>query len=325
MRSAPTRRCPRCGDAKPLQAFSSNRRAPDGLDTYCRACNAKRMRDKRERYLAAGCCADCGQSRGGSYSVRYCLRCARDKARLSTLGTRQLRLRVLRAYSDEAPSCACCGERRLPFLTLDHLNNDGRAHRRRLKGWPGVFRELARNGFPPGYRVFLCFNCNLARYAYEVCPHQGVIDPGPRPIKPRKAVPVGDETGPRRRCTRCTNDLPYSAFYGDKGTRSGLQSRCRTCTRDASLGRQHMARHEALVHYAAGEPRCACCGECEERFHVLDHIGGEGPQPESGPDHPIEAAALNPRRLAHSTYNRTCVLSRTTNRRAPKRRSAAHV
>jgi len=236
------------------------------------------MRLKRERYLAAGRCADCGQPRGDSHSIRYCVRCATRQGRKSTSSTRQLRLRVLRAYSGEVLSCACCGERGLPFLTLDHLNNDGRAHRRRLKGWQGVFRELVRNGFPSGYQV-LCYNCNLARFAYGICPHQGVLEPGPRPIRPRKAPPVRDETSRGKRCTQCKQALPLADFYPDKGTRIGLQSRCRTCTRDAALERLHVARHEALVHYAAGDVRCACCGERDERFLALDHINGAGPRP----------------------------------------------
>jgi hypothetical protein len=52
---------------------------------------------------------------------------------------------------------------------LDHLANDGRAHRRRCKGWQGVYRELVRDAFPAGYQV-LCFNCNLARGAYGIVP-----------------------------------------------------------------------------------------------------------------------------------------------------------
>ena len=186
-------------------------------------------------------------------------------------------MRVLRAYSGEAPACACCGESRLPFLTLDHISNGGRAHRRRCKGWQGVFRELVRSGFPPGYQV-LCFNCNLARGAYGACPHKATIDESPRPIKPRKPVISGAEPDSRKRCTCCKQDLPLAAFYADKGTRSGLQSRCRTCTRDASLARLRAARQEALQHYGDRDLRCACCGEREEKFLVLDHINGGGPR-----------------------------------------------
>jgi hypothetical protein len=39
-----TKRCPRCEDEKPTEAFSRNRAKPDGLSHWCRACNAESKR-----------------------------------------------------------------------------------------------------------------------------------------------------------------------------------------------------------------------------------------------------------------------------------------
>lgn len=36
------KRCPRCGTAKGSDAFARNSRSRDGLDSYCRSCNAER-------------------------------------------------------------------------------------------------------------------------------------------------------------------------------------------------------------------------------------------------------------------------------------------
>jgi hypothetical protein len=33
-----TKRCPRCGEAKPLDEFNPSERTTDGLDVYCRPC-----------------------------------------------------------------------------------------------------------------------------------------------------------------------------------------------------------------------------------------------------------------------------------------------
>jgi hypothetical protein len=33
-----TKRCPRCGETKPLDEFSPSERTKDGLDNYCRPC-----------------------------------------------------------------------------------------------------------------------------------------------------------------------------------------------------------------------------------------------------------------------------------------------
>jgi hypothetical protein len=179
----------------------------------------------------------------------------------------------MRAYGGEAPACACCGEQGAAFLTLDHVNNGGNAHRRQ-KGNQGVYHELRRAGYPAGFQV-LCFNCNVARRFYGHCPHQTGNSARSETATLEQTPRLGIGA---RHCTRCRQDLPFAAFYPDKGTRSGLQSRCRVCTREASIARLNTAREMALAHYSAGAMQCACCGEAEVKFLALDHIGGEGPR-----------------------------------------------
>jgi hypothetical protein len=265
------KRCSRCGLTKSLDSFSRNRRRPDGFDSHCRECVGERMRAKKARHLTQQKCTDCGLPIGDSPSKWRCQRC-RIGPTIGTWGSRNMRAAVLRAYGGENPACACCGEQGSHFLTLDHVNNGGRAHRR-LKGNQGVYHELRRAGFPPGFRI-LCFNCNIARGLYGTCPHQ------PEPALESTAaasqsVPVSGLEA--RRCTRCRQTLPYAAFYPDRGTRVGLQSRCRVCTQEASSARLNAARSDALMHYSAGAMCCACCAEREVKFLALDHIGGEGP------------------------------------------------
>jgi hypothetical protein len=179
----------------------------------------------------------------------------------------------MRAYGGDHPACVCCREDGASFLTLDHVNNGGRAHRRQ-KGNQGVYHELRRAGYPPAYRI-LCFNCNVARGLYGQCPHQ--VDVAERSPVLRPKAPTASRTE-LRRCTRCRQGLPLAAFYADNGTRSGRQSRCRVCTREASILRLNAARNEALVYYSAGTMRCACCNESEPKFLALDHVNGEGPR-----------------------------------------------
>jgi hypothetical protein len=86
---------------------------------------------------------------------------------------RALRDRVLAAYG--GPKCACpyCKDGDiLDFLTIDHIENDGAAHRRMIgKGGAPTYRWLVRQGFPPGYQV-LCWNCNRSKHANGgVCAH----------------------------------------------------------------------------------------------------------------------------------------------------------
>jgi hypothetical protein len=85
---------------------------------------------------------------------------------------RRLRLETFQAYSEAVPSCACCGESTIEFLTLDHIDGGGNADRKANKhsGGTTTYRRLRRSGYPPGYRV-LCWNCNAATGLYGECPH----------------------------------------------------------------------------------------------------------------------------------------------------------
>ena len=47
-----SKRCPACGEVKPVSEFYSNPSQRDGLDSACRACHIARRRDYRRRNLA---------------------------------------------------------------------------------------------------------------------------------------------------------------------------------------------------------------------------------------------------------------------------------
>lgn len=87
---------------------------------------------------------------------------------------RALRERVMAGYGNR---CRCCGESRYEFLTFDHVNNDGAAHRRALFGSnrrassTKLVRMLEREGFPD-YMQILCWNCNQAKAFHGICPHR---------------------------------------------------------------------------------------------------------------------------------------------------------
>lgn len=90
------------------------------------------------------------------------------------------RLETLQYYSkSEIPFCACCGEKEVGFLTIDHINNDGAEHRRQIKngakGHIDLKVWLNMNGFPKGFQV-LCYNCNCAKAFVGVCPHAKIKD-----------------------------------------------------------------------------------------------------------------------------------------------------
>lgn len=87
----------------------------------------------------------------------------------------KLRSQIIKAYGSK---CACCGTDRHEFLTVDHINGGGNAHRKALSGvtnrHPGgtaFLRWLRKNGFPKeGFRL-LCMNCNWSFGKWGYCPH----------------------------------------------------------------------------------------------------------------------------------------------------------
>lgn len=70
--------------------------------------------------------------------------------------------------------CNCCGESKIEFLTIDHVNNNGAEDRKlhKDKTGSGMYRWLIKNNFPKDNYQLLCFNCNCAKGFYGVCPHQ---------------------------------------------------------------------------------------------------------------------------------------------------------
>lgn len=119
-------------------------------------------------------CTNCNSSRG---MHGYCPHRPKDKIiKKLDMKPRNLRARaalvkrralILDHYDHR---CACCGESRAEFLTIDHINGGGLAHRRSLK-MPSIDRWLIAQNFPEGFQL-LCWNCNLAKMIYRVCPHK---------------------------------------------------------------------------------------------------------------------------------------------------------
>lgn len=87
----------------------------------------------------------------------------------------EIRFKVLQHYSAQIPFCACCGEKELKFLCIDHINGGGNKHRRTITNGKGGNMPfwLYRNNFPSGFQI-LCHNCNMAKGFYKTCPHKVV-------------------------------------------------------------------------------------------------------------------------------------------------------
>jgi len=176
----------RCGE-KPVEGRRLCSRCAEKMRNYSREKRRSGWKNKyaneaRRRKREAGLC-ECGATpRPGKKSCAVCA----EKAKLYTRKTRQnpevmkktlawnrisykrLKDNLFEAYGGR--KCACCGETRSEFLTIDHLVPAGARHHKTRCG-VGLYRWLKKQGYPSGYRV-LCMNCNFAIGHFGRCPHE---------------------------------------------------------------------------------------------------------------------------------------------------------
>jgi len=95
------------------------------------------------------------------------------------------RMRVIEAYGGK---CACpgCTESRWEFLCIDHIDGGGNQDRAQTGlVCNKLYLWLIKNNFPKGKYQLLCYNCNMGKAAFGVCPHikRAAIPKPARPIK----------------------------------------------------------------------------------------------------------------------------------------------
>lgn len=79
-----------------------------------------------------------------------------------------VRREVIAAYGNK---CKCCSESIFEFLTIDHINGNGKADRLEKNGTYGLYKWLKKNGYPKDNYRCLCMNCNWAIRSGDKCPH----------------------------------------------------------------------------------------------------------------------------------------------------------
>lgn len=117
-------------------------------------------------------CEKCLQSRRDSSRRRYQKGLIRNDPVYLRAWRQHRKIEVLEAYGGV---CACCGETDLVFLSIDHVNNDGKYHRQTVRSGAETYAWLHREKYPPGFQVY-CFNCNIGKHINGgVCPHQEYV------------------------------------------------------------------------------------------------------------------------------------------------------
>lgn len=147
------RKCTKCKVEKPLTEYWTDRTRFLGRMYECKTC--------KKTYIQKWCVEN--QEKRNKVSAKY-----RDKIKLETLN----------AYSNGEIKCACCSEKYVEFLAIDHVENDGKQDRIAQQGKSNgggysFYLKLKKSGYPnkKKYQV-LCHNCNQAKQSYGKCPHK---------------------------------------------------------------------------------------------------------------------------------------------------------
>jgi hypothetical protein len=94
----------------------------------------------------------------------------RDQSRRAQAEGRQhLRDQMVAAYGGQC-SCPRCPETNPAFLTLEHVNGDGKAHRAKVGSH--TYADLRRRRWPKEGYTLLCWNCNAMTRGGRTCPHE---------------------------------------------------------------------------------------------------------------------------------------------------------
>ena len=146
---------------------------------YCGPTCSRRRRNEKYREVlgillttvyhknrrAAGKCTSCGNRR--EVGSCYCSKCRKNKQITTKIKAQGLRLELMAHYGNQ---CACCGEKMLEFLCMDHVY--GLALGESKDRGQAFYRRIKKAGFPSDLYRVLCHNCNMARGLYGYCPHE---------------------------------------------------------------------------------------------------------------------------------------------------------
>jgi hypothetical protein len=144
--------CPRCG-----QPHDSS------LGYNCESCKEKerermRLRHESNKDMCSRCLA-----RKPAEGFKYCEKC-RLNSKVSEVKARaKCKQAVYEAYGK---ACSCCGNPNLRVLQLDHKNNDGAEHRRKIS--VTLWFWAYQNNFPDTLQL-LCANCHMLKTHYGRC------------------------------------------------------------------------------------------------------------------------------------------------------------
>lgn len=128
----------------------------------------QRAQSRRDCAKVTGICPRCGKN--PVYEFSNCEGC-RDKNNVRNKKKEAILKKLV--FDEYGRACTCCGQNfDDKFLTLDHVNNDGRDHRKTLT--TSIYSWAVKNKYPNTLQTH-CWNCNMGKNLNGgICPHREV-------------------------------------------------------------------------------------------------------------------------------------------------------
>ena len=134
------RRCSLCLRILPLDCFN---RKLSGHQSNCKECRKKFPSNDPVRHRATN----------KLWRERNADKIKEKKCRDYIKERDELKNEWLSAYGSK---CTCCGESEKKFLTVEHLNGDGKRHRKEVGTGLNMLKDLRKQGFPKDIYTILC-------------------------------------------------------------------------------------------------------------------------------------------------------------------------
>ena len=149
------KQCNKCKESKPLseyeRLYTTNLKKSQyrGSCNSCRATYRRELAEKSRRSVIA--------------AVEWAKRNPDRRRKIALNYYYSLQHEAIMAYGGYV--CRWCGIDEPMVLCIDHVDNNGREHRRQLGSLGGhkFYKWLRDNGYPEGFQV-LCMNCNHGKY-----------------------------------------------------------------------------------------------------------------------------------------------------------------
>jgi len=173
--------CSKCKKSLPLtpKYFTRGGVQTDGYSCYCKQCiktytkiwrlkNPSKVKDMDKKAYQKN------SNKSKEKSKRWRLLNKERNNELQLISRNRLKEDTFNYYSGNNPVCICCGEQHFKFLTLDHIDaHKNGNHTDKPRSGFKLYRWLRSHNFPSGFQI-LCYNCNLAKGHYGVCPHKDI-------------------------------------------------------------------------------------------------------------------------------------------------------